>query len=337
MPVASEVKELLERLHAADPRPRSALSVAETREKYLQMRELAGEPRPLTRVENRTVVGRKGPIPIRVYGASGDPALPALLYFHGGRFFSGDLETHDPVCRDLAARSRCIVVSVDYRLAPEHRFPAALDDAYDTATWLLTNGQQLGVDTGRIGVGGDSVGANLAAAVALLDRDRQGSSLQCQMLVYPMLDATCSCESHRTFASGYGPGSEDMMRGWREYLGGEVDRKNPLASPFFAGDLRGLPPALVQTAEFDSLRDEGETYARRLREAGVSVVSTRYKGAIHGFFQMAGVLELGRQALEEAAGFLQEALRHPPNRIDAAEKKKGQRNGVPGEMPPDTG
>ncbi len=309
MPVATEVKALLERLHAADPRPRSALSVAETREKYLQSRTLAGPPRELERVENRTVPGRWGPIPIRIYAATTDSSLPSLVYFHGGRFFSGNLETHDPVCRDLAARSGCIIVAVDYRLAPEHRFPAALDDACDAAGWVSENGHDLGIDTQRIGVGGDSVGANLAAAVAILDRDRRGSALKCQMLVYPMLDATRSCESHQTFAAGYGPGSDDMMRGWRAYLGGEVDPKNPLASPFFAEDLRGLPPALVQTAEYDSLRDEGEAYARRLSEAGVPVVSTRYEGAVHGFFQMAGVLELGRRAMDEAAGFLLRVLR----------------------------
>lgn len=308
MPLNPEVKGLLERLHAADPRPRSALSIVETREKYLQARVLAGEVRELERVEDCAIAGRAGSIPVRVYASSMGITLPALVYCHGGRFISGDLETHDPVCRDLAARSGCAIVAVDYRLAPEHRFPAALDDAYDAAMWVRVNGKELGIDTERVGVGGDSVGANLAAAVALLDRDRAGGSLRCQMLVYPMLDATCSLDSHRTFETGYGPGSGDMMRGWREYLGGQVDSKNPLASPVFAEDLRGLPPALVQTAEYDTLRDEGELYARRLGEAGVPVVCTRYEGAIHGFFQMAGVLELGRRAMEEAAGYLRDVL-----------------------------
>jgi acetyl esterase len=312
MPLDPEVKQLLERLHAADPRPRSVLSVAETREKYLQSRTLAGRPRQLARVEDRTIPGRGRPIPVRIYAPTSGTVLPALVYFHGGRFISGDLETHDPVCRDLATRSGCIIVAVDYRLAPEHRFPAALDDAYDAVVWVSENGYHLGIEAQRVGVGGDSVGANLAAVVALLDRDRRGGALKCQMLVYPMLDATCSCESHRTFATGYGPGSEDMMRGWREYLGGQVDPKNPLASPFFAKDLRGLPPALVQTAEYDTLRDEAETYARRLRDAGVPVVSTRYDGAIHGFFQMAGVLESGRRAMDEAAGFLRDVLGSSP-------------------------
>ncbi len=312
MPLDPEVKALLERLHAADPRPRSALTIAETREKFLKSRTLAGEPRDLQRVEDRTVPGREGPIPIRVYAATRSSSLPALVYLHGGRFISGDLNTHDPVCRDLAFRSGCAVVAVDYRLAPEHRFPAALDDAYDAAMWISLNGRDLGIDTARVGVGGDSVGANLAAAVALLDRDRRGGTLRCQLLVYPMLDATRSFESHRTFATGYGPGSDDMMRGWSEYLGGEVTPRHPLASPFFAEDLRGLPPALVQTAEYDTLRDEGEDYARRLSEAGVPTTCSRYDGAIHGFFQMAGVLEVGGRAMDEAAGFLRDVLGSSP-------------------------
>ncbi len=308
MPLDPEVRELLDRLQAADPRPRSALTIAETREKYLQSRVLSGEPRALARVEDRTLPGPVAPIPIRFYASVADATLPALVYLHGGRFISGDLETHDPVCRELAVRSGCAVVAVDYRLAPEHRFPAALDDAYAAAMWVSKNGAALGIDTERVGVGGDSVGANLAAAVTLLDRDLAGGTLRCQVLVYPMLDATCSLESHRTFATGFGPGSEDMMRGWREYLGDAVDPHHPLASPLFAESLRGLPPALVLTAEYDSLRDEGEAYARRLKRARVPVVSTRYEGTIHGFFQMAGVLESGRRALDEVAEFLRSNL-----------------------------
>lgn len=311
MPLDPEVKALLERLQAEDPRPRCSLSIAETRDKYLQSRNLAGEPRKLEYVEDYAISGREGSIPIRIHAPSTGTALPALVYCHGGRFISGDLETHDPVCRDLAVRSGCIVVAVDYRLAPEHRFPAALDDAYDAVIWISLNGRDLGIDTARIGMGGDSAGANLAAAVALLDRDRTGDTLRCQLLVYPMLDATRSLDSHRTFATGYGPGSDDMMRGWSEYLGGEVEPRHPPASPFFAEDLRGLPPALVQIAEYDSLRDEGEDYARRLSEAGVPTTCTRYDGAIHGFFQMAGVLKLGWRAMDEAAGFLRDTLSAP--------------------------
>ena len=311
MPLDPEVKDLLERLQAADPRPRSALTVAETREKYLQARVLAGAPRALHRVEDRAIAGRGVAVPVRIYAPTKDPMLPALVYLHGGRFISGDLETHDAVCRDLAFRSGCAVVAVDYRLAPEHRFPAALDDASDVAAWISADGRELGIDAARVGVGGDSVGANLAAAVALRFRDRQIAALRCQLLVYPMLDATRGLESHRAFATGYGPGSDDMMRGWREYLGEETDPRTPLASPYFAPDLRGLPPALVQTAEYDTLRDEGEAYARRLEQAGVPVVGTRYEGAIHGFFQMAGVLETGRRALDEAARFLRRTLGRP--------------------------
>ena len=308
MPLSAEVRQLLERLRAEDPRPRSALSIAETREKYLRSRALAGAPKDVARVEDLTVAGRRGPIPIRIYSAATASGGPALVYFHGGRFISGDMETHDPVCRDLAVRSGCIIVAVDYRLATEHRFPAALEDAYDAMSWISANGGNLGIDTELLGVGGDSAGANLAATVALLDRDRSRGALKCQVLVYPMLDPAGSFDSHRTFATGFGPGSEDMMRGWREYLNGEIDPLGPPVSPFFVEDLRGLPPALVQTAEYDPLRDEGEEYARRLDEAGVPVVRTRYSGTIHGFFQMAGILEAGRSALQEVAEFLENSL-----------------------------
>jgi len=273
-------------------------------------------PKDLARVEDHKVAGRRGPIPIRVYAADTASAGPALVYFHGGRFISGNLETHDPVCRDLAIRSRWVIVAVDYRVAPEHRFPAALEDAYDATSWISANGRNLGIDADLLGVGGDSAGANLAAGVALLDRDRSGGTLKCQVLVYPMLDPAASLDSHRTFATGFGPGSEDMIRGWREYLGEEIDPLSPQVSPFFAEDLRGLPPALVQTAECDPLRDEGEAYARRLDEAGVPVVSTRYDGMIHGFFQMAGVLEAGRHALQQVTEFLENSLK-PADRRNA--------------------
>jgi acetyl esterase len=189
-----------------------------------------------------------------------------------------------------------VVVAVDYRLAPEHKFPSAAEDAYAVAA-------SLAVDSARVGVCGDSAGANLAAAVALMARERGGPALRCQMLVYPMLDATCSFPSHTQYATGYGPGSADMQRGWHEYMAGDTDPKDGRLSPLWAADLSGLPPAFVLTAEYDSLRDEGEEYARRLERAGVRVEFRRYEGAIHGFFQMAGVFQLGRRALGHAAGY----------------------------------
>ena len=190
----------------------------------------------------------------RQYWPVADAALPLLVYFHGGRFISGDLESHDPICRMLAIAANCRVLAVDYRLAPEHRFPAAAEDARLAVEWALGQGI-------AVAVAGDSAGANLAAGAALAHR---GAALRCQVLIYPMIDATCSEPSYTEFAEGYGPGAADMKRGWREYLPEGADPRDPLASPLFAADLKDAPPAWVLTAEYDTLRDEGEAYARRL-------------------------------------------------------------------------
>jgi acetyl esterase len=181
---------------------------------------------------------------------------------------------------------------VDYRLAPEHRFPAAVEDARVAVDWALRQGV-------AVGIAGDSAGANLAAGAALAS-----PALRCQLLVYPMIDAPCSSASFLEFAEGYGPGAADMQRGWREYLPAGADPRDPLASPLYAENLRGTPPALVLTAECDTLRDEGEAYARKLREAGNPVETRRYAGTIHGFFTMQAILQAARESMRDAADFL---------------------------------
>jgi acetyl esterase len=212
---------------------------------------------------------------------------------HGGRFIGGSLNSHDSLCRALAAKSGCTVVAVDYRLAPEHRFPAAIEDCHAVANAL----------TDPLVICGDSAGGNLAAAVTLQARAR----FLAQVLIYPMLDASCSLESHVSCASGYGPGSDDMKRGWREYAP-TTGLRTPLLSPLWEKNLSDLPPALILSAEYDSLRDEAEEFVRRLTNAGVEVTLTRYEGAIHGFFQMAGVLSLGRIALEYVASYIRKGI-----------------------------
>jgi acetyl esterase len=204
-----------------------------------------------------------------------------------------------------------MVIAVDYRLSPEHKFPAAVYDSYSVAEWLEMHGGEIDIDPHRLAIGGDSAGGNLAASVALLALRKNRPSFCCQVLVYPMLDATCSLPSHQEYASGYGPGSDDMRLGYREYLPSSTDPKHPLASPLWSEGFRGLPPTLVLTAEYDSLRDEGERYVEYLREAGIEVVHTRYDGAIHGFFQMAGEWDLGKQSISEVAEFLREFLVEP--------------------------
>lgn len=246
-------------------------------------------------------------LPLRVYRPVAGASLPLVLYLHGGRFISGDFITHDPVCRQLAAASGCIVIAVDYRLAPEHPFPAAVEDAWVAAQWVHQKGEEIG-GNGRWAIAGDSAGGNLAAASALLLRARGNTLPHALALIYPMLDATCSLPSHQTCGSGYGAGSDDMKAGYRLYLPEGTDLRTPYASPLFAGDLAGWPATLVLTAEYDSLRDEAEAFAQRLQQAGVPVTCRRYDGAIHGFFQMGGVLNLGRLAMQQVARFLHETL-----------------------------
>lgn len=308
MPLDPDVREYLDAQAASGAPARGEMSVAETRELYLGMRPLAGEAPSLPRVEDRRVPGPEGPVPVRIYAPAASCSLPVLVYFHGGRYFSGDLDTHDPVCRMLAAEAGCLVAAVHYRLAPEHRFPAASEDCYAVTEWVARNAAEVGADPEFVAVGGDSAGGNLAAVTALLARQRGGSRICFQMLIYPMLDATRSLPSHTEYGSGYGPGSEDMERGWREYVPPLTDRRHPQISPLWEADLGGLPPAFVLTAEYDSLRDEGEEYARRLAAAGVPVVLTRYPGVIHGFFQLGGVVGMGREAVSDAARHLRRAF-----------------------------
>ncbi len=231
----------------------------------------------------------------RQYWPASNAALPLIVYFHGGRFISGDLESHDPICRQLAQAANCRVLAVDYRLSPEHPFPAAAEDADTALAWAMAHSPSTAVM-------GDSAGANLAAVAA--NGLRGSVQLAAQVLVYPMIDATCSLASHREFSTGYGPTSHDMQRGWTEYLQAKADPRNPRVSPLYHGELDHLPPTLVITAEYDTLRDEAELYAEKLEAAGVPVTCHRYPGAIHGFFTMQAILRLAREALQESAAFL---------------------------------
>ncbi len=246
-------------------------------------------------------------LPLRVYRPVAGASLPVVLYLHGGRFISGDFITHDPVCRQFADASACIVIAVDYRLAPEHPFPAAVEDAWAAAQWAQQKGEEIG-GNGRWAIAGDSAGGNLAAASVLRLRARGNALPHALALVYPMLDATCSRPSHQTCGNGCGAGSDDMKAGYRMYLPEGTDLRTPCASPLFAGDLAGWPATLVLTAEYDSLRDEAEAFAQRLQQAGVPVTCRRYDGAIHGFFQMGGALKLGRLAMQDVARFLSVSL-----------------------------
>jgi acetyl esterase len=272
---------------------------------------LRTEPEPVARVENRFVPGPAGALPVRIYWPHElpDEPLPALVYFHGGGFVICDLDSHDPTCRAITNSVGCVVVSVDYRLAPEHKFPAAAEDAYAATLWVSANATELDVDASRIAVGGDSAGGNLTASVALMARDRGGPRLVFQLMVYPVTDLTAmDNSSYRENGQDYFLTTEKMDWYRHQYLTDLTDASNPYASPLQATDFTGLPPALVITAEFDPLRDEGEDYAVRLAESGVAATVTRYDGVFHGFFALGAMLDAAKQANEEAYRALRDAF-----------------------------
>ena len=250
-------------------------------------------------------------VPIRVYRPAGVPAstpLPALVFFHGGGWVIGDLETHDVLCRQLTAGAGISVVNVDYRLAPEHKFPAALDDAWATTRWVAAHASEIGIDRTRLAVGGDSAGGNLAAVVAILARDHGGPALALQVLTYPVTDVAAESASYAEFADGFMLTRDSMRWFIAQYLPGKQDALDWRVSPLRAPSLAGVAPALVVTAGFDPLREEGDAYARRLREAGVRVDTICYGGMIHGFVPMGRLIETGNRAVAHAAASLRQAF-----------------------------
>ena len=234
--------------------------------------------------------------------------LPGLVFFHGGGWARGSLQTHDRLCRALANGAGCIVVSVDYRMAPEHTFPAAFDDSLAATRWVGEHAAELGIAPDRLAVGGDSAGGNLAAAVALAIRDEGGPRLVHQLLIYPVTDHNFDTPSYVENAEGFMLTREAMRFYWRLYLNDPSEADDMRACPLRARDLGNLPPALIITAEYDPLRDEGRAYADRLREAGNRVVYREYSGMVHGFMTSAGVLDAGKQAIREASAALSEAF-----------------------------
>lgn len=309
MPLDPQARAVLEQMAAAGIQPPHTLSVAAARQALIERRRLtAGAPEPIAHVADRSIPGPGGPLPIRIYRPAAAAPLPTLVYFHGGGWVLGSIETHDGICRALANAGACQVVSVEYRLAPEHRFPAAVEDAYAASAWVAANAAELGAAPDRIAVGGDSAGGNLAAAVCLMARDRGGPRLAFQLLLYPVTSFAFDTPSYLENAEGYMLTRADMRWFWQHYLPDEAAGRSPYASPLQAENLRGLPPALVVTAEFDPLRDEGEAYAARLQAAGVPATLRRYEGLIHGFLGMTAAIERARTALEEIGRALQEAL-----------------------------
>jgi acetyl esterase len=267
-------------------------------------------PIPMARVEKLKLPGPGGDLAARLYvpfWPAEDPP-PLLVYYHGGGWVIGDLETHDNPCRFLAANAGAAVLAIDYRLAPEHPFPAAAEDAVAAYSWALANAGDLGADPRRIAVGGDSAGANLAAVASLQAREEGVPVPAMQLLIYPVTETAEELPSRRMFDEGFLLTRRDMDFFEGRYLPPGADRSDPRVSILKAPDLSGLPPAYVATAGFDPLRDEGEAYALRLREAGVRVALRRHPGLVHTFANLTAVSRSARQAMLEAAGALRMGL-----------------------------
>jgi acetyl esterase len=264
-------------------------------------------PPTVAKVDDGKIPGPAGSIPVRIYTPAGTGPFPVLVYYHGGGFVIGDLESHDGVCRQLTNSAGCVTVAVDYRLAPEAKFPAAVDDCYAATRWVSENAAQLNADPNRLAVGGDSAGGNLAAVISILARDRKTPKIVFQLLIYPATDITCSAPSHKTNIE-YILTPADIRWFMGHYLRSDDDRRNPLASPTFTTNFNGLPPALIITAEFDPLRDEAEDYGQKLRDAGVPVQVSRYEGMVHGFISMNDMLDKGKDGIAEAAAALKKAF-----------------------------
>ena len=289
------------------------LSLAEARAADLaSIRADGGSDEPVYEVEDRTLPGPEGGLPVRIYRPRAGGPLPALLYYFGGGWTLGSIETADGVCRRLANAAGCLVVTVGYRLAPEHPFPAAVHDCHAALDWVVAHADTLGADPDRLAVGGDSAGGNLAAAVTLLARAAGRPALAGQLLVYPNTDQLADDASLRENDDPWLFNRRSVAWYARHYLTAPDDAANPLASPLRAADLSALPPALVITAEHDPLRDQGEAYARRLAAAGVPVELSRYPGMVHGFFTMTGTVDAARGALDQAAGQLRGWFAAPP-------------------------
>lgn len=304
MPLDPQVAALRAERAARGVTPLYEMTLAEARAADLaDIRAGGGDAEPVFEVTDRTFPGPDGELPVRIYRPTSDRPLGTLVYFFGGGWTLGGIDTSDGVCRALANAAGCLVVTPGYRLAPEHPFPAAVNDCLAAVAWVTEHADDLGAAPGRIAVGGDSAGGNLAAVVAQQTRGR-ARPLAAQLLVYPNTCYHADTESLRDNDDRWMFNRHSVDWYWRNYLADAEDGRDPRVSPLLAPDLSGLPPALVITAEYDPLRDEGERYAEGMRAAGVPVEMSRYDGMAHGFFTMSGVLPDARRAVAQAAEYL---------------------------------
>jgi acetyl esterase len=310
MAIDPHAKRLLTILAMAGPVDASRVSLKERRDLFRELMTLCARDVPIGGIEDRAAPGPDGPIGIRIYTPIDTSAerLPGVIYFHGGGLVAGNLDTHDSLCRALANETCCRLISVDYRLAPEHKFPAAVTDCYAATMWAVEHAAELGIDRDRIVVAGDSAGATLAAIVCQVARGVQRVDLAGQLLLCPITDFAAETESRSAFATGYLLDKAMMDRDLEHYLPSGADVRDPLISPLRALDLAGLPPAYVHTAEFDPLRDEGRAYADWLARADVKVTYTTHPGMIHLFYGMASAIPYARTALRQIGSELRAGL-----------------------------
>ena len=308
MPVDPQVQAYLDQMASLNMPALSSMTPEVVRQQIAESLAIFGEGEAVAHVENRTIPGPAGEIPVRIYTPEGSGPFPVLVFFHGGGWVVCTLDTHDGQCRSLTNGAGCVIVSVDYRLAPEYKFPAAPEDCYAATKWVAEHAAEIGGDASRLAIGGDSAGGNLTAVVAQMARDKGGPRLVFQLMIYPATDFTAQNASKQENREGYDLSVDDMTWFTNHYLNSKEDELNPLASPMLTKDLSDLPPALIITAQYDPLRDEGEDYGRRLQEAGVPATISRYDGMIHGFFGMSAMFDKARVAVSEASQALRAAF-----------------------------
>jgi acetyl esterase len=301
VPVDPRAQRFLDRLAALNPPSAGSLSVAERRAALAELMGFAGTREPVEHVEERSVPGAEGELRVRIYTPSAAPAdlLPGLIYFHGGGLVAGTLDSHDGICRSLANASRCRLVSVDYRLAPEFPFPAGIEDGWAATGWIAAHAESLGLDSKRLAVAGDSAGATLAAVIAQRAAQTRQVRLALQVLLCPILDADSESESRRLFARGYFLDQATLEHDLKYYLAEGTQRNDPRLSPLRTPVLSGLPPSCIHTAEFDPLRDEGRDYAKRLERAGVPTLYRCHSGMIHLFYGMGALIPYAAEAYRQ--------------------------------------
>jgi len=310
MPLDPQVLVVLEKIRAAGSPEYWQITPGDARDWHNRKASLLDvEPKPVWKTENLCIRGTHGEIPLRIYTSrEGGSPFPVLVWLHGGGHVVGSLDSYDALCRSLALQADCIVVSVDYRLAPEHKFPAGVDDSFAALQWVGGNASMIGGDPRRIAVGGDSAGGNLAAVCAIFARDHRFPDLVFQLLVYPRTAPDEELPSHHSFAEGYLLNRKTILWFHDHYRVRDADRHDFRYAPLVCPDLSRLPPALVIVGEYDPLRDDGVAYARRLQRAGNQVTLSQYDGMVHPFFSMGGAIDRARTAHREATMALNEAF-----------------------------